>query len=324
VKRHFIDTDVQLGNYELREVSRYQVGLKASRTSKGVPLFEDIPGLGILFRPLPSAESSLQENIVLAQGTIFPTLFDLMGLRWAPAVADLDTLRLRNDDFVVRNRARDVANKVFDISSSQVDEFLRVPADERRPDLYRTQRTIPDVHPNGYRGPGMNFRDSHLREDYNPLETMPETPYVPDSSRRAVLPPAMPEPLPDETGAVIPPLPDGAMGDRRTTAPRVATRPVPSNRATPRTAIPGPARPTTPVRPPSTVPLNGPTSSYRPSPTINDPSVKRASATLPQGLPPLPGSLPTSTKPRAATAPATKPEAAPRRGLISRLRGTSE
>ena len=57
VKRHFIDTDVQLGNYELREVSRYQVALKASRTSRGVPLFEDIPGVGVLFRPLPSAES---------------------------------------------------------------------------------------------------------------------------------------------------------------------------------------------------------------------------------------------------------------------------
>src|SRR5262249_42970769 len=70
VKRHFIDTDVQLGNYELREVSRYQVALKASRTSRGVPLFEDIPIVGILFRPLPSQESSLQENIVLAQGTV--------------------------------------------------------------------------------------------------------------------------------------------------------------------------------------------------------------------------------------------------------------
>ncbi len=55
VKRHFIDTDVQIGNYELREVSRFQVALKAARTSRGVPLFEDIPVLGILFRPLPSA-----------------------------------------------------------------------------------------------------------------------------------------------------------------------------------------------------------------------------------------------------------------------------
>ncbi len=29
IKRHFVDTDVQLGNYELREVSRYRVALEA-------------------------------------------------------------------------------------------------------------------------------------------------------------------------------------------------------------------------------------------------------------------------------------------------------
>src|SRR3954452_14186663 len=106
VKQHFIDTDVQLGNYELREISRYVVALKAARTAKGVPLLQDIPGLGVLFRPLPSAESSLQENLIMGQATIFPTLFDLMGLRWAPAVADLDPLAVTNADFIVRSRKR--------------------------------------------------------------------------------------------------------------------------------------------------------------------------------------------------------------------------
>src|SRR5690606_4297346 len=90
VRRHFVHTAVQLGNYELREVSRYIVALKAERTGKGVPLLEDIPGLGVLFRPLPSDESALQQNIILAQTVIFPTLFDLMGLRIAPTVAELD------------------------------------------------------------------------------------------------------------------------------------------------------------------------------------------------------------------------------------------
>ena len=106
VKRHFVDTDVQLSNFELREVSRYTVALKAARTSRGVPLLEDIPLAGVLFRPLPSDESSLQQNIIMSQATIFPTLFDLMGLRWAPVVADLDPLRLSNDEFIVRNRRR--------------------------------------------------------------------------------------------------------------------------------------------------------------------------------------------------------------------------
>jgi hypothetical protein len=186
VKRHFIDTDVQLGNYELREISRYQVALKASRTSRGVPLLEDIPGVGALFRPLPSAESSLQENIVLGQAVIFPTLFDLMGLRWAPAVADLDPLRTRNQEFVVRGRLRDLKNHTYDYSASRVDEFLRIPPAERRPDLYRSQETIPYVHPDGYSGPGLNLRDSHLQEGYDPVRLHPDTRFVPSESPEGV------------------------------------------------------------------------------------------------------------------------------------------
>lgn len=181
VKRHFVDTDVQLSNYELREVSRYTVALKAARTSRGVPLLEDIPVAGVLFRPLPSAESSLQQNVILSQATIFPTLFDLMGLRWAPVVSDLDPLRLSNDEFVVRNRRRALMNRVFDHSSSQVDEFLRIPEAERRMDLYRSQETIPSVHPNGYSGPGANLQDSQLQEGYSPTDR-PQSHPVPGQS----------------------------------------------------------------------------------------------------------------------------------------------
>lgn len=181
VKRHFIDTDVQLGNFELREVSRYTVALKASRTARGVPLLEDAPVIGVLFRPLPSAESSLQQNIIMAQATIFPTLFDLMGLRWAPAVADLDPLRLVNDEYIVRNRRRVLMNRVFDHSSSEVDRFLRIPDGERRMDLYRSQESIPHVHPNGYQGPGAGLRDSQLQEGFDPTNTAPSQ-FVPGAS----------------------------------------------------------------------------------------------------------------------------------------------
>ena len=106
VKRHFVNTDVQLSNFELREVSKYQVALKVARTGKGVQLLQDIPGVGVLFRPLPSAGTSLQQNLIYAQSTIFPTLFDLMGLRYAPAVADVDPSADINDEWVVRNRRR--------------------------------------------------------------------------------------------------------------------------------------------------------------------------------------------------------------------------
>ena len=182
VKRHFIDTDVQLSNYELREVSRYQVALKASRTSRGVPLLEDIPLAGVLFRPLPQQESSLQENLILAQATIYPTLFDLMGLRWARAIADLDPLRLSNEEFIVRNRRRVLQNRVYDYASSKVDEFLRIPEADRRPDLYRTQETIPALHPNGYQGPGLDLRDSNLQEGFQPQRANPPQRFIPGES----------------------------------------------------------------------------------------------------------------------------------------------
>ncbi len=181
VKRHFVDTDVQLSNFELREISRYTVALKASRTSRGVPLFEDVPVVGALFRPLPSDESSLQQNVILGQATIFPTVFDLMGLRWAPVVADLDPLRLSNDEFIVRNRRRAITNRVFDHSSSEVDKFLRIPEADRRMDLYRSQETIPALHPNGYEGPGANLRDSQLQEGYDPTRRQ-ESQFIPGAS----------------------------------------------------------------------------------------------------------------------------------------------
>lgn len=152
VKRHFINTEVQTSTYELREISRYTVALKASRTSRGVPLFEDIPGLGILFRPLPSDESSLQQNIILGQSTVYPTLFDLMGLRWAPYVVDLDDVHLQQEEFVVRGRRKIIENWTFDESSGRVDSFLRVPDHPGlyRPDLYRIPDRPSPHHPNGY------------------------------------------------------------------------------------------------------------------------------------------------------------------------------
>lgn len=185
VKRQFIDTDVQLGNYELREVSRYTVALKASRTSRGVPLLEDAPGIGILFRPLPQQESSLQQNVILAQSVIFPTLFDLMGLRWAPAVADLSPTSLQEREFVTRNREKFLQYEVFDYSSLQTDEFMRVPDAERRGDYYRVQEPLPVQHPNGYMGRGLNLYEGVLQEGH--ALPPPIVPYQPD-----------PAPLPGE------------------------------------------------------------------------------------------------------------------------------
>jgi hypothetical protein len=315
-----------------------------------VPLFEDIPGLGILFRPLPSAESSLQENIVLGQSTIFPTLFDLMGLRWAPAVADLDTLRLRNDNFVVRGRNRDVQNHVFDISSSRVDEFLRIPAAERRPDLYRTQQTIPDVHPNGYRGPGLNWRDSRLREGYDPTRLNPESGFIPEDSRGAADPLAPPAlGVGSSELPVLPPEP-GTLGTPRNLRPGgngvPASPPPPPARPLNRVpgVNPGPSQP--PPGPGGSrglpPPVQGPTSSSRPAAASGvpaTPAAGRGAAVVDPALArtATPGPVPigvASTPPRAATPSfprSSTPKVAKdqktwpsRWGILSRLRGTDK
>ena len=165
VKRHFIDTQVQTSSFEMREVGRYLVGLKAARTSSGVPGLQNIPIVGRAFRPAPSAESSLQQNIVLAKNTIYPTLYDLMGLRWARQVVDLNHHNVKYDEFIVRNRQKVLEYHVFDETSRLVDDVLGIrpekkiptvdqyqnglPNDLYRTDLYRRQDPIPAQHPSG-------------------------------------------------------------------------------------------------------------------------------------------------------------------------------
>lgn len=228
VKQHFIDTDVQLSNFELRKVSDYTVALKTSRTSRGVPLMEDIPGLGALFRPLPSAESSLQQNVVMAQATIFPTLFDLMGLRWAPAVADLDQIELQNENHTVRGRRGVISNKVYDFSSEQVDTFLQIEKENRRPDLYRSQKPISPYPPYPYN-----------MEQTNPAAPVP-APDLPNDPQLLVPEPAAKQPVPQRQAArtrsgvlVLPPPADYDSPPARETrtAPRTQPRTAPQSRA---------------------------------------------------------------------------------------------
>lgn len=215
VRQHFIDTDVVSGNYELREVSTYRVALKAARSARGVPFLEDIPVAGVLFRPAVNAESSLQENVILSQTVIYPTLFDLMGLRWAPAVAELDSLSLREREFVAGERERFLTNEVFDEASGQVDNFMRIEESRRRADLYRTQETIPHLHPNGYQGPGLNIQNGVLQEGYIPEQNQETTRFIPRLSQDADRPlepaprspvyltPALPVPVPVPADGVL-------------------------------------------------------------------------------------------------------------------------
>ena len=161
VRRHFINTQVQTSSFEVRELSRYQVALKAARTAQGVPLLQDIPVAGALFRPLPSAESSIQQNVILAYSAVYPTLFDLMGLRWAPSVVDLNHISVRDSEHVVRGRNMAVTDSIFDISTRTVDDILGIEVDTpdyHRPDLYHRQRQPSPYHPGGYTYP---YREPH-------------------------------------------------------------------------------------------------------------------------------------------------------------------
>ncbi len=96
IKRHFVNTEVQLGNLEWREISRYEVALRASRKGRGVPLLEDVPLIGLAFKPLPQSGGSIQKNIIVGQAAVYPTIDELMGLR--PAAAAEDIRLLTNED----------------------------------------------------------------------------------------------------------------------------------------------------------------------------------------------------------------------------------
>ncbi|MFN6104731.1 MAG: hypothetical protein ACK5EA_09815 [Planctomycetaceae bacterium] len=155
VKRHFVHTDVQTSSYEMREVSRYNVALKASRTARGVPLLEDVPGVGLLFRPLPNQESSLQQNIIYGTSTIYPTLFDLMGLRWSPYAEDLHSQKLalskpREREISQRYRnvlLRKARNAVREDIGADFELPAEIPSDYREPEVE------PELTPNAPRVP---------------------------------------------------------------------------------------------------------------------------------------------------------------------------
>ncbi len=176
IKRHLLHTQVQTSSFELREVGRYQVALKVSRTARGVPMLENAPVVGALFRPAPSTESSIQQNILLAKSVIYPTLYDLMGLGWAQHVAELGYDDIRNAGHVSRGRQQIIQQHVFDSSSRNVDDFLQINDDapNHRPDLYREHAIPSPYHPNGYVYPKVRDEQDPKRRGFRVPESRPE------------------------------------------------------------------------------------------------------------------------------------------------------
>ncbi|MDY3560348.1 Ig-like domain-containing protein [Gemmata sp. JC673] len=324
VKRHFVSTDVQLGNYELREVSKYMVAIKAARTAKGVQLLQDIPGVGALFRPLPSAAASLQQNLIYSQATIFPTLFDLMGLRYAPAVADLDPLADRMAEFAARYRRLDVEQRIYDIGATRVDDALRTPYGERRYDLYRPPMSLPFVHPNGYTGLGLRLYDGTLREGYDVNGTFPDSRFAPRTSPEGMSKPfnfgGPGQPALDVSPGYgpLPPnfVPENAFPRANPALPLPAPTPVPGARWTATPTVPNttvgspntmrlpgmgsvgvgrqvPYNPALSTTPPPLRPAELPTTGGQTTVTTNPPPVPRPSIPTPS-MPQPAGLLPSS------------------------------
>ena len=88
VQRHTVNTEVQLGNLEIREVSRFESDAKIGIPTTyrgGLPLLKDIPGV----RPIPligwfvrrkGSNAIAQRSLIFAQTTMSPTIGDILDL----------------------------------------------------------------------------------------------------------------------------------------------------------------------------------------------------------------------------------------------------
>jgi hypothetical protein len=88
IERHTVNTEVQLANLELREISRFESDAKIGIPTTymgGIPLLKDIPGV----RPIPligwfvrrkGSNAIAQRSLIFAQTTMSPTIGDILDL----------------------------------------------------------------------------------------------------------------------------------------------------------------------------------------------------------------------------------------------------
>jgi hypothetical protein len=88
IERHTVNTEVELNNFELREISRFntnaRLGIPTTRRG-GIPVIKDIPGmkyvplLGWFVRR--SGQSAVtQQSLMMGQTTMYPTIADIFDL----------------------------------------------------------------------------------------------------------------------------------------------------------------------------------------------------------------------------------------------------
>ncbi len=88
VDRHTVNTEVQVSNLEVREVSRFgvnaQLGLPEKRTGgvpivRNLPILKDIPLIGYFTRQAAKG-GLIQESVILGQTAIYPTVSEIVDL----------------------------------------------------------------------------------------------------------------------------------------------------------------------------------------------------------------------------------------------------
>lgn len=88
IEQHVINTEVQLSNFEIREISRYRSDSRLGVTPRkhgGIPILKDIPIINEIpligwFSRTYGSSPEAQFSIVLAQTSIVPTIGDLYGV----------------------------------------------------------------------------------------------------------------------------------------------------------------------------------------------------------------------------------------------------
>ncbi|HEU4510651.1 MAG TPA: hypothetical protein VFR78_20645 [Pyrinomonadaceae bacterium] len=96
IERHTVNTEVQLSNLEIREVSRFESNTRIGRPTEysgGLPIIKDIPKvrpylplLGWFVRKGGKA-AVVQQSLIFGQTTMYPTILDIMDLLTPPTIS---------------------------------------------------------------------------------------------------------------------------------------------------------------------------------------------------------------------------------------------
>lgn len=88
IERHTVNTEVELNNFELREISRFntnaRLGIPTTRRG-GIPIIKDIPGMKYVpllgwFVRRSGQSAATQQSLMMGQTTMYPTIADIFDL----------------------------------------------------------------------------------------------------------------------------------------------------------------------------------------------------------------------------------------------------